>query len=104
MGDVELFSQGAEGKVYYSSLFGKPIVIKERLSKKYRVKELDSKLNKQRLLQEARCMVRCRRAGILTPCIFIVDPERNQLHIERIIGQTVKDIFRSEYFQGIILI
>lgn len=49
-----LVSQGAEGKVYYSQFYGRPSVEKVRISKRYRVKELDIKLNKHRILQESR--------------------------------------------------
>jgi TP53 regulating kinase-like protein len=62
-----LVCQGAEAKVYLSTYLSKPVIIKERLSKSYRVKELDTKINKQRLLQEARCIVKSRRAGVRTP-------------------------------------
>lgn len=64
---MDLISQGAEGKVYTAEYLGRASIIKVRVSKSYRVPELDAKLNKQRLLQEAKCMVRCRRAGVLTP-------------------------------------
>lgn len=64
---TQLLYQGAEARLYLSTYLTVPAVIKERLSKKYRVPELDVKLNKQRLLQEARCMVKCRRAGVRTP-------------------------------------
>jgi TP53 regulating kinase and related kinases len=63
----EYESTGAEGMIYESSYLGKPSIVKVRLSKRYRVPELDQRLNKQRLLQESRCMVRCRKVGILAP-------------------------------------
>lgn len=87
-----LLFQGAEGRVYESLYLGKPAIIKERLKKSYRVPELDQKINKQRLLQEARCMVKCRRAGVVTPCIYLVDVTNNRLYQERIIGQTFKQL------------
>lgn len=69
---MELLCQGAESRIYLMSDFcGKPTIIKERLSKSYRVKELDIKINKQRLLQETRCMVKCRRAGVATPRLLL---------------------------------
>lgn len=91
----ELLCQGAEGRVYATAFLDRPAVVKERLSKKYRVKELDTKINKQRLLQEARCMVRCRRAGIRTPCIFQMDPDNGRMCMERILGQTFKEFLWS---------
>lgn len=63
----EFILQGAEGRVCSTLFMGRPAVLKERLSKSYRVKELDKKINKQRLLQEARCIVKSRRAGVSCP-------------------------------------
>ena len=42
-------------------------VVKERLSKRYRIPELDVKITKQRILQESRCMEKCKKAGIVAP-------------------------------------
>ena len=52
--DGELIGHGAEGKVYDAIFLSMPAVKKVRVSKSYRVRELDVKLNKQRLLQESR--------------------------------------------------
>ena len=69
---MELIGHGAEGKVFATIFLSRPTIVKERVAKKYRVKELDLKLTLQRLRQEARCMVKCRRAGVLTPrCIIL---------------------------------
>ena len=88
----EFLFQGAEARVYTTSFMGTPAVLKERLSKSYRVKELDQKINKQRLLQEARCIVKCRRAGVPAPSIYLIDLENTRLFMERIEGKTYKDI------------
>jgi TP53 regulating kinase-like protein len=93
--DAEVISQGAEGKVYKIRFLGKDCVVKERLSKKYRVKELDVKINKQRLLQECRCMVKCRKAGVLTPTVYLVDQLSNRLYLEYINGRTLKDFLSA---------
>lgn len=63
----EFMFQGAEARVFSASYLGMPAVVKERLSKSYRVKELDTKIIKQRMLQEARCIVKSRRAGVPSP-------------------------------------
>jgi TP53 regulating kinase and related kinases len=70
---MTLIGQGAEGKVFATMFLSKPTIVKERVPKKYRVKELDVKLTLQRLRQEARCMVKCRRAGVLTPRYFLAE-------------------------------
>lgn len=64
---MELLAQGAEGKVFLTTFLGKPAVCKVRLVKRYRASELDEKLNRQRLLQEARCIAKCKRLGISVP-------------------------------------
>ena len=97
---MELISQGAEGKVYATSFLGRAAVVKERVSKQYRVAALDVKINKQRLLQEARCMVKCRRAGVRTPCIFMVDQRNYRLCMERIAGSTLKALLKKQIEAG----
>ena len=47
---MKLMSQGAEGRLYLSELFGATCVVKERFVKKYRVAALDEKLTKTRIL------------------------------------------------------
>ena len=102
--EPKLLSQGAEGKVYESTFLSRHCVIKERVSKRYRVRELDLKINKQRLLQEVRCMVKCRKAGILTPSLFLVDQQKHTITMEFIEGRTLKDILRSEAASGMFCI
>lgn len=88
---LEFVSQGAEGVIYKGLFLARPVIVKERISKNYRVRELDSKLNKQRILQEVRCMVKCRRAGVLTPSIYMVELEDYRIVMERIDGITFKE-------------
>ena len=93
---LNLLSQGAEGKVFATEYLGCPAVVKERVSKQYRVPQLDVKINKQRLLQEARCMVKCRRAGVRTPAIYMVDQRNYRLWMERIMGCTLKLLLKKQ--------
>lgn len=44
------------------------------------------------MAQEARCLFRCRKAGIDTPALYLVDPETATIYMERVIGRTLKDI------------
>ena len=92
---MELLGHGAEGRVFATLIHGKPAVIKERASKRYRVAELDLKLTKQRLIQEPKCMAKSRRAGVLTPTLLFVDKVNNSLYMERIIGESVKTVLKA---------
>ena len=71
--EMNLMSQGAEGRLFLSELFGQPCVIKERFVKKYRVPQLDEKLTRSRMLQEVKSMDRVRRMGVPTPGVYLVD-------------------------------
>lgn len=68
---MRFINRGAEAKIYADKLFGKPIIIKRREAKKYRVKELDEKLRKTRTITEARILLRA-RSSVPVPRVFNV--------------------------------
>ncbi len=92
--ELRLIAQGAEGRIYDTMFLAKPTIIKERLIKRYRELTLDRKINKHRLLLEARCMFRCIKSGILTPAVYMIDVDNLRLYIEKIEGTTIKDLLR----------
>ena len=91
-----LISQGAEGKVFLSRFLGRAAVTKERLKKNYRVAVLDQKINRSRLLQEARCISKCKQIGVAAPHVYMVDSIRHRICMERIEGLTFKAILRRD--------
>ena len=97
---LELLGHGAEGRVYTHTVFGRPAVVKERAKKSYRVPALDAKLTKQRIIHEARCMDRARRAGLYVPCIYSVNIKRSRLIMERINGKTLKCVIEESKTSG----
>jgi len=96
-----LISQGAEARVYRVRFLGREAIVKERFSKAYRHPELDAKLNNARLVQEARCLVKGRGAGVNVPAVYFVESgtrhpsssssSSNRLYLEFVPGWTVKD-------------
>lgn len=56
-----------------STLLGKPIVVKERVAKGYRVKELDERLRRERTRGEARLLHKAKLAGVDCPTVLEVD-------------------------------
>ncbi|MCX8202505.1 MAG: KEOPS complex kinase/ATPase Bud32 [Candidatus Micrarchaeota archaeon] len=81
--------RGAEAKVYFSNLFGVPVVIKVRDEKKYRIKELDESLRKSRNRVEARCVLHAARNSINVPRIYHAG--KYELVLERLDGVLMKD-------------
>jgi TP53 regulating kinase-like protein len=97
---TELTGHGAEAKVAKLMFSGRQAIVKQRVRKKWRHPVLDEKLNKRRLLQEARCLYKCRKAGVATPTLFMVDAENNRIYMEEIVGQTVKSFLVDQAAAG----
>nr|WCZ58458.1 EKC/KEOPS complex subunit TP53RK [Andalucia godoyi] len=94
--NLELIAQGAEGRVYECLFLGRPCIIKQRFSKRYRHPLLDSRITQRRLQQECRMFVRCQKAGIDVPAVYFVDEPKTAIFMERIHGLTLKETI----FQG----
>lgn len=60
---LQLVQQGAEARVYRGSFLGRAAVAKLRFPKLYRHPALEERLSRRRTAQEARSLLRCRRAG-----------------------------------------
>ncbi|MEM4134077.1 MAG: KEOPS complex kinase/ATPase Bud32 [Candidatus Micrarchaeia archaeon] len=82
-------SRGAEAKVYFSDLFGLPVVIKIRDKKEYRISELDEILRKTRNKTEARCILHALKNSINVPKIYHAG--KYELILERLEGKLMKD-------------
>ncbi|MFH0884685.1 MAG: KEOPS complex kinase/ATPase Bud32 [Candidatus Micrarchaeota archaeon] len=65
--------RGAEAVLTKKSLLGRACVIKNRMVKGYRAKELDTKLRLERTRSEARLLHKAKRAGVLCPTVLEID-------------------------------
>ncbi|CAG9792876.1 unnamed protein product [Diatraea saccharalis] len=90
--EYKILKQGAEAKLYMCNYLGKPTLIKERFKKNYRHSDLDTSITKERIKNEARSIVRCKTAGVKTPCLYLVDFERRRIYMQHFEESiTVKD-------------
>jgi len=100
IGRNQLFNnRGAEAKIYFSQLFGRPVIIKRREPKKYRNSILDENLRETRNKTEARCILACSKNKIPVPQIYHV--ERFEIIMERLEGKLIKDTKNTKktYFE-----
>jgi len=95
-----MISQGAEARVRSGSYLGRPAIIKERFRKRYRHPELDAKLTRQRVVAEARCLARCRRAGVDSPVVYRVDTVTSKIYMERVEGVALRAYFDDALQRG----
>lgn len=67
---------------------------KERISRSYRHKLLDSKIREKRLVQEARNMVKLRKEGVPVPGLIFVDTISCSLYMEYVFpSMSLKNFF-----------
>lgn len=81
--------EGAEAKIYQTRMFGRELLLKQREEKKYRVKELDQRLRKERTKTEARVMARLVKVGIPIPRLIAVG--KFSIYMEELSGKLLKD-------------
>ena len=93
--DMSLLQQGAEAKLYEANFFGRPCIVKERFSKRYRLPEIDAKLTRKRVSQEIRALQRCRKVGIHTPAVYFVDMIKNVIFLERLNCVTMREHIKT---------
>jgi TP53 regulating kinase and related kinases len=88
-------ARGAEGLVVRVTYLGRSAVRKTRAPKRYRHPELDAKLTARRLAQEARALLRLRRAGVRVPALYAVEAARSAVVMGFVDGQVLKDVLRA---------
>ena len=87
--------RGAEAEIILSSYLGRDVIKKRRISKGYRLKELDFRLRSLRTKEEARLISEARKAGIPVPIIYDVDIMDCTITMEFIKGKRVKELLRE---------
>lgn len=83
---VNLIKRGAEASVYGTEWFGRPAVSKVRTPKPYRHPALDARLRHRRTLREAKMLCSVKSLGIRAPLVYLVDPLRHIIVMERVPG------------------
>tara|TARA_B100000035_G_scaffold292977_1_gene282046 strand:- start:1257 stop:1841 length:585 start_codon:yes stop_codon:yes gene_type:complete len=83
---MKLISEGAEAKIYLSE----NKIIKKRVSKKYRHKELDNSILKRRIKSENKILKKSKKYGINVPEVYDIDS--NSITMENLSGIKLSDL------------
>jgi len=86
-----LIKKGAEAEIYLSEWMGRKVVIKKRVRKNYRIKEIDEELRKQRTKKESLLMSEARKAGASVPIIYDIDLSEAKITMQYLNGKRIKD-------------
>lgn len=92
----DLIAKGAESNIVKSSYLGRDAVLKNRVSKNYRILEIDNKIRKARTKLEAKLLSDVKKAGVVTPILYDVDLHDKTILMEEIKGDLVKDIINED--------
>ena len=90
-----LIKKGAEAHIYQEEWYGRKVIVKKRLPKKYRVPRLDAEIRNQRTVHESQLIHSAKEAGVSTPTIFMVDVADSTIIMEFIEGKQVKQILED---------
>ena len=86
-----MLQKGAEAELFETEFMGAKALLKKRVPKAYRVKELDEELRVQRTRKEAKLLVEAKEAGVRTPLVYSVHPKKGILLMEFLEGLKLKD-------------
>ena len=87
----KLLHKGAEANLYLGTWFGKKVIFKQRVPKKYRLEELDQRIRTQRTLNEARALIKVKNYGINCPQVYEIDVASSTIVMKYIKGDKLKD-------------
>ncbi|MFH1105846.1 MAG: KEOPS complex kinase/ATPase Bud32 [Candidatus Aenigmatarchaeota archaeon] len=89
--NMKILRRGAEAILYLEKSDGRDALVKERVKKSYRIREIDEPLRKRRTRLESRIMNEARRIGVLVPQIYETDEKNFRITMEYIDGKRLKD-------------
>ncbi len=93
-------NMGAEAKVYDSKFLDYKVVIKHRISKKYRQESIDQKLRKDRTIQEVRLLQLAREIGINVPYVLDIDKVNWVIVMDKVAGSSIKHYMKSDNLEN----
>lgn len=92
---MQIICRGAESIIYLSKYEGQKVLVKERIKKSYRIKEIDEKLRKIRTRREIKLLTEARKCGVPTPQVLHVDEKNHKIIMEFIEGKRIKEFLNS---------
>ena len=91
----KLLHRGAEASLFFGYWFGKPVIFKQRIPKKYRLEELDKRLRIERTLSEAKALIKVKAYGINVPQVYEIDVNNSIIIMKYISGEKLKHILKN---------
>ncbi|MEN6329994.1 MAG: bifunctional N(6)-L-threonylcarbamoyladenine synthase/serine/threonine protein kinase [Methanobacteriaceae archaeon] len=101
---AELAAKGAEANLYQDQYLDQVVMVKKRIPKNYRIKEIDKYLRKTRTKGESKLLNEAKRCGVVTPLVYDINIKDSTITMEKVEGRLVKDVFDDGELDKIISI
>ena len=95
---AKFLARGAEAELYVDRLLDRRVVAKRRVSKKYRIKEIDIPLRRSRTRVEASLLNSAKEVGVACPTIYEIG--EFELRLSLIDGVLLRDFIRKSRGRG----
>lgn len=82
---------GAEAEVYRARWYGIDVVIKRRIPKPYRIRELDEEIRFRRTVKEAKILHYAKKAGVPAPTVYFLDLTNSTIVMSFIEGERIRE-------------
>lgn len=98
---TELVAKGAEANIYSDNYLDEEVLLKKRVAKGYRIREIDEYLRRKRTKNESKLLGEAKRCGVVTPLVYDVDLKESIITMEKVTGTEVKEIFSGENYMDL---
>ncbi|MBO3800318.1 MAG: Kae1-associated serine/threonine protein kinase [Candidatus Brockarchaeota archaeon] len=99
---IRTLYQGAEAIVDLCEWMGTKVVVKTRISKGYRISELDDFVRKSRTVREASLLSSAKKAGVETPFVYHVNPVEGWIIMSYVEGEGLRSLQYSSVFPNLV--
>lgn len=86
---------GAEAEVYRARWYGLDVVVKYRMPKPYRIKELDYEIRTRRTVREVKVLHHAKRARVPAPTVYFIDLENAMIVMSYIDGLRTRELLNE---------
>lgn len=97
---MRLIAEGAESKIYQTTLMEIDAVLKRRIEKDYRIKEIDGRIIETRSKSEARIIAMASSSGVSVPRLLLCDGK--DIYMSRISGRRLDDHIKMAGGYGVL--
>ncbi|MGH9995324.1 MAG: KEOPS complex kinase/ATPase Bud32 [Nitrososphaeraceae archaeon] len=91
-----LIKKGSEADLFLIDWYNKQAISKLRTKRSYRHPILDREIRYRRTIHEAEMLSKAKEAGIRSPYLYFLDPQRNEIIMEYIEGVNLKVVLSAD--------